>query len=210
MMEEDLQYLIHFFNDKGHLFKTITMAAPSQIDEISDKFVSQKGWYWGRYAKSERSDYLKRRRFVEKELFEEYTQEYGGLKEKVPVYFYLYPRITIPKLIAMGQQRTKHEEVEPGILMVKIQDIEDIANITFTLNDSCTAYWQKTLEAGINCRGPQPAGIVLPDHNKVFPFSMIEEIHGKYRKQDMYYEVQVWDYELLERMSYTILGEEKA
>jgi len=208
-MDDDLQFLVHFFNDKRYLFKTITMAEAYQIDEISNKFVSHRGWYWGRYSKSERSDYLKRRRFVEKALFDEYTQEYGRLKEKVPVYFYLYPKITLPKLIVMGQQRTKHEEVEPGILMVKIQDIKNITNITFTLNDSCTAYWQKTIEAGIKCRGPQPVGIVLQDHNKVFPFSMIEEIHRKYTNQDMYYEVQVWDYELLERIRYTILGEEK-
>jgi hypothetical protein len=132
------------------------------------------------------------------------------LKEKVPVYFYLYPKLTTQKAIAMGQQRARHEEVEPGILLVKIQDIENITNITFTLNDSCTAYWKKTIEAGIRCRGPQPGGNVLPDHNKVFPFSMIEEIHRKYREQDIVYEVQVWDYELLERMRYTILVEETA
>ena len=210
MMDEDLQYLIHFFTDKEYLFKTITMAEACQVDEICDKFAAQKGWYWGRYAKSERYDYLTKRRFVEKELFDGYTREYGMLKEKVPVYFYLYPKITIQKAIAKGQQRTRHEEVEPGILMLKIQDIEDITNITFTLNDSFTAYWQKAIEAGITCRGPQPDGIVLQDHNKVFPFSMIEEIHRKYTKQDMVYEVQVWDYELLERMSYTILGKEKA
>ncbi len=209
-MDEDLQYLIHFFTDKEHLFKTIMMAEACQMDEISDKFASQKGWYWGRYAKSERYDYLQRRRFVEKELFDEYTRKYGKLKEKVPVYFYLYPKITTQKAIALGQQRTKHEEVEPRILLVKIQDIEEITNITFTLNDSFTAYWQKAIEAGIKCRGPQPDGIVLQDHNKVFPFAMIEEIHRMYTKQDLYYEVQVWDYELLERMSYTILGEEKA
>jgi hypothetical protein len=210
MMDEDLQYLIHFFTDKEHLFKTIMMAEACQIDEISDKFVSQKGWYWGRYAKSERHDYLNRRRFVEKELFDGYAREYGRLKEKVPVYFYLYPKITTQKAIALGQQRTKHEEAGPGILMVKIQDIDDITNITFTLNDSLTAYRKKIIDAGIKCRGPQNDGIVLQDHNKVFPFSMIEEIHRKYTKQDMVYEVQVWDYELLERMSYTILGEEKA
>ncbi len=209
-MYDDLQFLVHFFNDKKHLFKTITMAEACQVDVIGDKVVSQRGWYWGRYSKSERYDYLNRRRFVEKELFDEYTREYGGLKEKVPVYFYLYPMITMRKVIALGRQRTRHEEAEPGILTVKIQDIEDITNITFTLNDSCTAYWQKTLAAGINCRGPQPAGIVLPDHNKVFPFSRIEEIHRKYANQAMVYEVQVWDYELLERMRYTILREEKA
>ena len=208
-MDDDLQFLVHFFNDKEHLFKTIMMAEVCQIDEISDKFVSEKGWYWGRYSKSERQDYLNRRRFVERALFDEYTHEYGRLKEKVPVYFYLYPKIKMPQVVAMGQQRTKHDEVEPGILIVKIQDIEDRTNITFTLNDSCTAYWQKTIEAGINCRGPQPAGIVLQDHNKVFPFSMIETIHQKYTNRDIYYEVQVWDYELLERICYTILEEEK-
>jgi len=209
MMDKDLQYLIHFFTDKEHLFKTIMMADACRIDEISDQFVSQKGWYWGRYSKSERQDYLNRRRFVEQELFDGFAQAYGRLKEKVPVYFYLYPKITTQKAIALGHQRTMHEEVEPGILMVKLQDIEDITNITFTLNDSCTAYRKMTIEAGIKCRGPQPDGIVLPDHNKVFPFSMIEEIHRKYTKQDMVYEVQVWDYELLERITYTILGEEK-
>lgn len=208
-LDENLQYLTHFFIDKRHLFKTITMAEACEIDAISDKFASDKGWYWGRYAKSERSDYLNRRRFVEKSLFEEYTQEYGRLKEKAPVYFYLYPNITPQKAMEMGQKRTEHDEVKPHILMVKIQDIDETKNITFTLNDSMTSYRKKTLEAGINCRGPQPGGIILQDHNKVFPFSMIEELYRKYEGQVKAYEVQVWDYELLERMHYTILEEEK-
>jgi hypothetical protein len=93
-MDNDLQFLIHFFNDKEYLFKTITMAGMSQVDEICNKISSQKGWYWPRFAQSERHDYLKRRLFVEKELYEDYTQEYGSLKEKIPVYFYLYPNIT--------------------------------------------------------------------------------------------------------------------
>jgi hypothetical protein len=205
MINEDLQYLVHFFNDKEHLFKKITMATACQMDEISDKVTCQKGWYWGRYQKSERYDYLNKRQFVEKELFEEYTQEYGLLKEKVPVYFYLYSKIKIQNAIEKGQQRTKHEEAEPGILLVKTPDIDDITNITFTLNDSFTAYWKKAVEAGNNSRGPQQNGIVLPDNNKVFPYSRIEEIHRKYMQQEMYYEVQVWDYDLLERIRYTIL-----
>jgi hypothetical protein len=209
MIDEALQYLIHFFNDKAHLFKTIMMAEAGQIDEISDKFASQKGWYWGRYAKSERFDYLNKRRFVEKKLYDEYSHEYGMLKEKVPVYFYLYPNLTTEKAIEKAKQRTKHEEVEPRILLVNTRDIDDFTNITFTLNDSFTAYWQKALEAGIKCRGPQPGGIVLQDHNKVFPFLMIEEIHRKYLKQEMVYEVQVWDYALLERINYTILENEE-
>lgn len=208
-MDDALQFLIHFFTDKEYLFKTITMAGISQADEICNKISSQKGWYWGRYAQSERHDYLKRRLFVEKELYEAYTQEYGSLKEKTPVYFYLFPNITKQKAIERGRQRTRHDEIEPQILMVKIQDIEDTKNITFTLNDSFTAYWKKATDSGIKCRGDANVPVVLQEHNKVFPFSMIEQIHRKYKAQEIYYEIQIWDYQLLEKMSYTILGNEE-
>ncbi len=204
-MDEDLQFLVHFFNDKEYLFKTITMASVSQADEICNKISSQKGWFWPRFAPSERQDYLTRRRFVEKELFEDYRREFGNLKERIPVYFYLYPKLTEQKAIELGQQRTRHGEKEPYILMVKIQDIEDTTNVTFTLNDSHASYWKRAMESGIKCRGDPDTHVVLPDHNKVFPFSLIEQIHQKYKAQQISYEIQVWDYQLLEQISYTIL-----
>ena len=208
-MDDDLQFLVHFFNEKEYLFKTITMAGISQMDDICNKISSQKGWYWGRFAQSERSDYLKRRLFVEKEMYEDYTQEYGSLKEKIPVYFYLYPNLTRQKAIELGRQRTVHGETEPHIMMVKIRDIEDTQNITFTLNDSHTAYWKRAMEAGIKCRGDVHEPVVLPDHNRVFPFSMIEQIHQKYKAHQINYEIQIWDYQLLETIRYTILGKEE-
>jgi hypothetical protein len=209
-MDDDLQFLVHFFNDKEYLFKTISMAGTSQVDDICNKISSQRGWYWPRFAPSERHDYLERRRFVEKELYEDYTQEYGSLKEKIPVYFYLYPNITKQKAIELGLQRTRHGEKEPHILMVKIQDIEDTKNITFTLNDSHTAYWKRAMESGIKCRGDGSGHVVYEDHNKVFPFSMLEQIHQKYKAQQINYEIQIWDHKLLEKISYTILGEGEA
>jgi hypothetical protein len=188
-MDDDLQFLVHFFNDKEYLFKTITMAGVSQVDEICDRISSQKGWYWPRFANSERQDYIKRRLFVEKALYEDYTREFGSLKEKIPVYFYLFPKITKQKAMQLGQQRVMHGEMEPHILMVKIQDIQDKKNITFTLNDSHTAYWKRAMESGIKCRGDGNGPVVLPDHNKVFPFSMIEQIDQKYKAQQISYEV---------------------
>ncbi len=205
-MHDDLQFLVHFFNNKQYLFKTITMAGFSQVDEICDRISSQKGWYWPRFAKSERQDYLKRRLFVEKELYEGYTQKYGSLKEKIPVYFYLYPDITLQKALELGRQRTQHGEMQPQVLVVKIQDIEDTRNMTFTLNDSHTAYWKKLLESGIPCQRDAIIPVVLQDHNTVFPFSMIEEIHRKYKAHKINYEIQIWDYQLLEKIRYTILG----
>jgi hypothetical protein len=209
-MDDDLQFLVHFFNDKEYLFKTVTMVGFSQMDEICNSVSSRKGWFWGRFAQSERHAYLTRRLFVEKELYEGYTQAYGSLKEKVPVYFYLYPNLTTQKAIAFAQQRTRQDETEPQILIVKIQDLVDTQNITFTLSDSFTAYWKKATESGLEIRGDGNRPVVLPDHNKVFPFSMIEQIHRKYKGQEIKYEIQIWDYQLLEKMRYTILSKEEA
>jgi len=206
-MDADLQYLIHFFSDQEHLFKTINMAGTDQINAISDQIASKKGWYWIRYSQSDREDYLKRRAFVERELYEGYVRQYGVLKEKIPTYFYIYPGITIQEVIERGQQRTKYDEMEPKILMIRIRDIDDLTNMTFTLNDSFTAYWERAIESGIKCREEGNHKIVLEDHNKVFPFSMLEKVHRKYRAQGISYEVQIWDHELLGRTRYTILGE---
>ncbi len=203
-MDNDLQFLVHFFNDKQYLFKTITMAGVSQAYEICNTISTQKGWFWVRFSQSERDGYLKRRLFVENAMVQDYTRKYGSLKEKVPVYLYLYPNITKQKAVEMAQHRTRYDETEPQVLMVKIRDIEDIKNITFTLNDSHTAYWKSIKEAGLDFGGDINVPLVLPDHNTVFPFSMIEDIHKKYKAQEMYYEVQIWDYSLLERIRYTI------
>jgi len=208
-MDDDLQYLIHFFNDKEYLFKSITMAGVSRVDEICNTISSQKGWFWIRFSQSERQDYLKRRLFVEKALFDDYTREYGSLKEKVPVFFYLIPNITKQKAIELARQRTMDSESEPQVLMAKIADIDDTTNITFTLNDSHTAYWKRIKEAGIEFGGEVNIPVILPDHNKIFPFSMIEQIHCKYKAQGIPYEIQIWDYQLLEKMKYIILGKEE-
>ena len=208
IMDDDLQFLVHFFNDKDYLFKTITMADVSQVDEICDQIASQKGWYWPRFAKSERHDYLKRRRFVEKTLYEDYAQKYGSLKEKIPVYFYLYPNLTKQKVIELGKQRMRRGERAPHILMVKLQDLKDTRNMTFTLNDSHVAYWKRAMESGIKCRGDGNGHVVLQDHNRVFPFSMLEQMHQRYKAQQINYEIQIWDHQLLKKMSYTILGKD--
>jgi hypothetical protein len=208
-MDHDLQYLVHFFNDQQHLFKTITMAGASQVDEICNTISAQKGWFWGRFSQSERQGYMKRRLFVERALYDDYTREYGGLKEKVPVFFYLIPQLTKQKALELARQRTNHGETAPQVLMVMIADIEDTSNITFTLNDSHRSYWKKIKEAGLAFGGEVNVPVVLPDHNKVFPFSMIEQIHRKYKAQEIRYEIQIWDYQVLEKVNYTILREEE-
>jgi hypothetical protein len=201
----ELQYLIHFFTDMKFLFKTITMECADKYEEVSEAIASKKGWYFCRYTKSDWNDYLNRRIFVEKELYIEYSKEYGKLKENIPVYFYLYPNITKEKAVDLAKQRMNYNELTPRILFLKIQELRNISNITFTLNDSFTSYWKKAIESGIKCRDEEKGREVLPDHNKIFPFSRIEHIHRVYKEKNPYYEVQIWDYEILEKLNYEIL-----
>jgi hypothetical protein len=207
MDDDGLHFLVHFFNDREHLFETITMARADQVEALCDRLSSRRTWYWGRYAPSERADYLRLRCYVESTLYDEYTREYGGLKERVPVYFYLYPGLSEQGALDLARQRTGHDEVEPQVLIARLEDLEDTRNITFTLNDSCTAYWQKATEAGMKYRVDGPCRAVLADHNRVFPFSLIRQLHKKYASAGVNYEVQVWDHQLLGKMSWAILGE---
>ena len=179
------------------------------MDKICNSISSKKGWFWIRFSQTERLDYIKRRLFVERALYDDYIRDYGSLKEKVPVFFYLIPNITRQKAIELARQRTRHGEIKPQVLMMKIADIEDSTNITFTVNDSHTAYWQRIKEAGLGFGGEVSVPVVLPDHNKIFPFSMTEQIQQRYKAQGIHYEIQIWDYQLLETIKYTILEKEE-
>jgi hypothetical protein len=204
-MHGDLRYLVHFFNDERYLFKTVTMPGGPKAEDICNAVSSQRGWFWLRYSPKERDGYLQRRRFVERAMYEDHTRSYGGLQEKAPVYFYLIPNLTAGRAIDLARQRTTYGETEPRVVMVAIEDIEDTTNMTFTLNDSHTAYRKRTMEAGLDFGGDSDVPVALPDHGRVFPFAMIEQIHHVYAARRISYEVQVWDHQVLERLQHAFV-----
>jgi hypothetical protein len=182
------------------------MQDTKEINEICDAISGKNGWHSGRYSQNEREYYLTRRKFIEKTLYEEYSMEHGYLNDKIPVYFYIYPNITTEKLLVFAQKRSEYDEFIPKVLIIKIQDLEDIRNITFTINDSFTSYRKKTLEKGIKLREEEKSGEYLQDHNKIFSFGEIAQIHEKYKDRNPYYEVQIWDHKMLEKISWEILN----
>jgi hypothetical protein len=208
-MQGELRYLVHFFNDERYLFKTITMADDAHADEACDAIAAHRGWFWARFSPSERRGYLERRRFVEEAMYSDYAESYGVLKERVPIYFYLVPDLSDQKAVEMARQRASHGEAEPHVLMVEIRDIEDTRNVTFTLNDSHTAYRSRMKEAGLAFGGDHGDRIALPDHGRIFPFSMLEQVHLGYRSQGITYEVQVWDHRIVEGLRYLRPGQRR-
>ncbi len=199
-MQAGLQHLVHFFHDERYRFKTITMAAASETDDICDAIASRRGWFWVRYSPRERDGYMQRRRFVERAMYDDYTHAFGGLTGTVPVYCYLIPDLTEVQAIELAQRRTRFGETEPHVVMVKVEDIDDTRNMTFTLHDSHTSYRARMTDAGLAFGGDSDAPDALPDHGKIFPFSMIEQIHAVYGARPISYEVQFWDHAVLERV----------
>jgi hypothetical protein len=208
-MQGELRYLVHFFNDERYLFKTITMADDARADDICSAITAHKGWFWGRFSPSERRGYLERRRFVEEAMYRDFAQSYGTLQERVPIYFYLVPDLSEQKAVEMARQRASHGEAEPHVLMVEIRDIEDTRNVTFTLNDSHTAYRTRMAEAGLSFGRDDGVRIALPDHGKIFPFSMLDQVHLVYGPQGITYEVQVWDHRIVEGLRYVRPGQRR-
>jgi hypothetical protein len=205
MIDDELQFLIHFYNDEKFLFQTITMQADEKVGGICDSVFLERGWHSGRFSENEREYYLGRRKLVEKLLYEEYSEEFGRLQEKIPIYFYLFPNMTREKAKELAQERINHGEVIPKVIMIKIQDLQDKRNITFTINDSFTSYRKKIIESGMKLRDEETGREYFPDHNQIFPFSEIARIHEKYREKNPSYEVQVWDHTILEKVSWEIL-----
>lgn len=202
-----LRYLVHFFNDGRFLFKTLTMVA-ARADDICDAVSAQKGWCWIRFSPAERHGYVTRRAFVEAAMYSDYTRTYGALKDPVPVYFYLIPNLTDARALELARRRTTHGETEPQVLLLEIRDIEDTSNVTFTVNDSHTAFRGRMMAAGLSFGGAVEVPDALPDHDRVFPFSMIERVHRRYEARPITYEVQVWDRRMLEALPRRILGRE--
>jgi hypothetical protein len=205
-MDDDLTYLVHFFHDRAYLFQTITMADAAQTDAICDMISSRRGWFWVRFSRGERDGYLQRRRFVERALYDDYARAFGSLKESVPVYFYLIPGVTERSALELARQRKREGEAEPRVLMARLAELDDTTNVTFTLNDSHTAYWRRIKGAGLAFGGEVRDPAILPDHDRIFPLSMIERIHRAYRSRGITYEVQIWDHQLLERLHWTVPG----
>jgi hypothetical protein len=96
------------------------------------------------------------------------------------------------------------------VLLVEIHDIEDTRNVTFTVNDSHTAYRRRMKAAGLDFGGAVEVPDALPDHDRIFPFSMIESVHRRYEARPIRYEVQVWDRHMLGSLPRRILNREGA
>ena len=193
-----LKYLIHYYNDRKYLFKTVTMYRKEEMDEVFDSIVENKNWFFGRFTRQDRDDYMRRRLAIEEMLYSDFEKKYWKLKEKTPVYFNIVPNLSTEEVDIYLRKRRQYDENGTKYLIIELHNIRERENISFTLDDSFRSYRKKLLEKGIPCRKIINKFQELDEYGCVFHIDELEAVHKKYGSlDDLRYEVQVWDPNIL-------------
>ena len=135
--------LVHHYCNEKYLFQTVTMYPEVERDQAMANIVDSKSWYGGRFAAENRSAYLQRRIRAEALMYQEFFRKYWVLKERCPVYFYLYPHFSPDDIQAKLDQRKRFDEPHTKYLLIPLAELEDTTNISFTISDSLISYRNK-------------------------------------------------------------------
>lgn len=192
----NLQIMLHHYSCAEHLFKTITMYADDERERIFDDIVTTKNWYWGRYAPENRQSYMETRLFVEARMYDAFSHKYWTPKQPRPVFFYIFPDLSLPAIEERLHQRQQYDELNTKYLLVDIQDLVNTTHISFTLCDSHQSYREALIQQGLSA---DESTTSHADHGTVFHIYELAEVYARNEAEDgLYFEVQVWDPDILE------------
>jgi hypothetical protein len=188
--------MVHHYCSEEHLFRTITMYDEREREDVYRDIVANKSWYWGRFAQGHRDAYMRKRVWVEARMYRDFSVEYWKPKYTSPVYFYLYPHFSL-QLIENRLKNRQDYEPRTRYLLVDLKDLDDTRHISFTVSDSLTSYRKLLEEEGaVDRDAPVPKGYA--DHGRVFHIQEIDRLISEYPDDaDLYFEVQVWDKDVL-------------
>jgi hypothetical protein len=195
-----LDTLYHFYNDETRLFITVTMYPPEDRGAVLDQIVENRAWYWGRFSRRERAAYMLGRETVEGMMRSEFERYCGKPCSSCPIYFYIYPHSDLPRLREkLGTRRG----FEPDTMMLRFQlgDLSDTSSITFTLEDSFQSYRKELQKRGIPVRTGGDAPKCPECQGRLFRIGDLRSVYEKHSSDGgIYFEVQVWDSSVLERI----------
>lgn len=187
-------YIVHYFSDKTHMFKTVTMYSDRERERIYNRIVHNAQWHCWRYTEANRPNYMACRMAVESMLYHDFTSRYWALKFKHPVYFDTLHYKSLKRLEKESHKHTKADEYSTKCLILALDALPDSSNITFTVNDSFRSYKSRLKRDGLPCHFISDELPNISDYGKIFP---IRELHGIQKKyahvKGLKFEVQHWD-----------------
>jgi hypothetical protein len=187
-------YIVHYFNDKTHLFKTVTMYPDRERDRIYNRIVHNAQWNCWRYYEANRENYMACRVAVESMMYHDFTSQYWALKFKHPVYFDTLHENSLKCVEAELQKDTAAGEYSTKCLVVALDALPDSCNITFTVDDSFKCYRSRLKSDGLPYHFMRKEPPNIPDYGKIFPITELRGLQSKYAHvEGLKFEVQHWD-----------------
>jgi len=172
------------------------MYAADERERVFDDIVTTKNWYWGRYAPENRQSYMATRLFVEARMYDAFSRKYATPKQPHPVFFYIFPDLSLPAIEERLRQRRQYDELNTKVLLIDLRDLVDTTQISFTLCDSHHSYREALIRQGLSA---DESTTPHADHGTVFHIHELAEVYARNEAEDgLYFEVQVWDPEILE------------
>ena len=114
------------------------------------------------------------------------------LKFEQPVYFDTLYENSLKRVEA--EIHTTSDEYSTKCLVVALDDLPDIRNITFTVDDSFTSYRSRLKSGGLPYHFMRKEPPNIPDYGKIFPITEVRGIQEKYANvEGLKFEVQHWD-----------------
>ncbi len=187
-------YIVHYFNDKTLLFKSVTMYPDRERDRIYNRIVHNAQWNCWRYTEANRGNYMACRMAVESMLYHDFTSQYWALKFKHPVYFDTIHENSMKRIEAELQKHTTADEYSTKCLVVALDALPDSRNTTFTVNDSFRSYKSRLKSYGLPYHFISDELPNISDYGKIFPISELRGIQRKYTHvEGLKFEIQHWD-----------------
>jgi len=193
----NLRIMLHYYNSIEHLFETVTMVTGAERERAIEDIARANAWFGGRFSVDHRSDYMQRRLLVEALMYKEFSEKHAAPPTASPVFFYIRPNLSIESIRQGLKEREKLGEKSTRWLLVDLGAIHDRRLISFTVRDSHRSYRRALMEAGFDT---PPTDQASPDDGHVFHIDELAEVYSRHQEEDdLSFEVQVWDWRILER-----------
>ncbi len=189
-------YLIHYYKKREFLFKTITELSEAELSSTLNSLSDNNTWYGSRFSEKNRISYMHFRSYVEKFMYNELEERYSQPPSKHPVYMYLSTKTAEERIL--GLKDTPYADSK--YISIKLSDIQDKANISFTVDDSMWSFGFDLFRKGIIDWNPALEMEEKEFHGKLYHINELQEVIKQYNLDEKQtYEVHFWDKKMLSK-----------
>ena len=105
----NLRIMLHHYHSDEHLFQTVTMVTGARREQAIEEIARANAWFGGRFFVDNRSEYMKRRLFIEAQMYKEFSEKHAAPPSANPVFLTIRPHLSIDSAAAQRARGTRRE-----------------------------------------------------------------------------------------------------